>query len=299
MARPTTSAADRLPGASSREAASTWVTLEHVGRLDRAMRRLFPQWPRAEIEAAIGQRRVKINGRTVWMSSWEVVRGDRIDVSDPPADKAAGPTEFDPSWLVEDLGDLLVVDKPAGLRSEAVRAADPTANLLALARVAYGDDLVLAHRLDRDTSGLVLLTRPGAVRTALATAFSTHTVEKRYVAVVRAPNDLEDQGVIRTRLAKHPKRADHMVVVERGGDLAMTRYRVVDLRAKSARVDLWPETGRTHQLRVHCASMNAPIVGDVIYGAAEEPRLLLHATELNLPALGPLPPSSFISAPTF
>ncbi len=273
--------------------ATTWVSTEHAGRLDKAMRKLFPQWSRAAVDLAIGQRRVRINNRVVWMSSWEVVKGDRIDVDEPPVDKASGPTEFDPRWLISDEGDLLVVDKPAGLRSEPVRATDATSNLLTLAQDAYGEELVLAHRLDRDTSGLVLLTRPGAVRKAIAAAFSAHTIEKRYVAVVRAPNDLADEGTIRTRIAKDPKRADHMLVVEKGGDLATTKYAVVDRGAASDRVDLWPHTGRTHQLRVHCAYMAAPIIGDPIYssdsGPSLAPRLLLHATELTLPPLAEVP----------
>jgi RluA family pseudouridine synthase len=253
-------------------------------RLDRALRTGFPEWARADVDAAISTRRVQVNGRVVWMSSWKVEPGDRIVVQQPPTPKPVGPAEFDASWVVADEGAYVVLNKPEGLRSEATRANDTTPNLLSLLQAAVGDDLVLAHRLDRDTSGLIIATRPGPIRAQLDVMFSTHTIAKRYVAIVGAPNQFSKAGTIDSLVAPDPKRKDTMRVVERGGKRAITDYEVVADSGDTVRLNLWPRTGRTHQLRVHCASLGAPIVGDRIYGRAREgSRLMLHAESLTIP----------------
>ncbi len=256
-------------------------------RLDRALRSVDASWGRSLIGELISSRRVRVNSRIVWMASWQVERGDRLVVEGRvDAGLPVFPT-FDPAWLVSDDGDIVVVDKPSGLRSEAVRADDDTPNLLRLARPAFGNDLALAHRLDRDTSGLVMLTRPGSVRAELDGMFRTHTISKRYEAVVPESAALGDGGRLVHFLAEDPQRRDLVVVVLKGGRKAVTDY-VVSSRANGfARLELWPRTGRTHQLRVQCAHMNVPILGDRLYGeGASAARLLLHAASLDLPPLG-------------
>lgn len=224
------------------------------------------------------------------MSSWKVERGDRIEIHLPPDPKEAGPESFDARWVVADEGSYLVVDKPEGLRPEPTQRNDTTPNLLSMMKTAFGSEIVLAHRLDRDTSGLIIATRPGTIRAQLDEMFRTHTIEKRYEAIVTAPNDLSPSGTIDSLLAPDQDRRDKQCVVERGGKRAITEYEVFQGPAPAAattgqqRVRLWPRTGRTHQLRVHCASAGAPILGDRLYGEhASAPRLLLHATELQLP----------------
>jgi 23S rRNA-/tRNA-specific pseudouridylate synthase len=128
-------------------------------------------------------------------------------------------------------------------------------------------------------------------------AFKTHTVQKEYIAVVQAPNRLAEAGVIDVRLAVHPKRRDRMVVVERGGQRAVTRY-VVEKTAQDRQwVRLWPETGRTHQLRVHLAHLAAPILGDILYGDQQvaSDRLMLHAHQIILPACNDFPSRVFVA----
>ena len=243
---------------------------------------------------------MRVNSRVVWMASWQVERGDRIAVEGRVDARPEGPIAFDPAWFVADDGDIVVVDKPSGLRSEAVRATDASANLLTLARAALGDDLVLAHRLDRDTSGLVMMTRPGPVRAALDEMFSTHKIAKRYVALVRNTPLLLDAGRLTNFLAPDKTRRDAVVVVAKGGKKADTDYRVLTQTDLSARVELHPLTGRTHQLRVQCAHINAPILGDRLYGdAASADRLMLHAASLELPATSNRPARRFESPVPF
>lgn len=269
-------------------------------RLDRALRTGFPEWARADVDAAISTRRVQVNGRVVWMSSWKVEPGDRIVVQQPPLPKPVGPSAFDQAWIVADEGEYLVLNKPEGLRSEQTRANDATPNLLALLHAAIDDDLVLAHRLDRDTSGLLIATRPGPIRAQLDAMFSTHTITKKYVAVVGSPNRFEESGTIDSLISPDPKRKDTMRVVERGGKRAITDYEEVADLGDTIRVNLWPRTGRTHQLRVHCASLGGPIVGDRLYGRASAgSRLMLHAESLTIPRPGHDAPRTYFSPAPF
>lgn len=258
-------------------------------RLDRALRLSFPEWGRSAVDEVISTRRVRVNSKIVWMSSWKVVPGDLVTVHRPPSAKPTGATTFDAAWLVADEGEYLVLDKPAGLRSEATRSGDTTPNLLSLLRNVFGDDVVLAHRLDRDTSGLILATRPGPIRARLNELFSTHTIEKRYVALVHSPNDFSDKhGTIDCLLAPEANRKDRMRVVDHGGKRAITDYEVVGQTDDGIRVSLFPRTGRTHQLRVQCALLGGPILGDVIYGpdGGGYGRLHLHADALTVPIGG-------------
>jgi 23S rRNA pseudouridine1911/1915/1917 synthase len=253
-------------------------------RLDRVLRDHFPQWGRQAVQKLISGKAVTVNGRAVWLASWEIGNGDTIAVKEAPAAKPEGPARFEDAWLLAQENDLIVVNKPAGLLAESPRWRAAT-NLLDLATARFGP-LVLFHRLDRDTSGVILLTRPGPINQYLDQAFKQHAVRKEYVAVVRAPNRLAATGVIDARLAPDPQRRDKMVVVARGGQRAVTRYAVECSVGDKQFVRLWPETGRTHQLRVHLAHLGAPIVGDRLYGSppAADQRLMLHAYQISLPA---------------
>ncbi|MCX6044331.1 MAG: RluA family pseudouridine synthase [Chloroflexi bacterium] len=257
--------------------------LEKPTRLDRLLRDHFPQAGRQAVQQLITARKVKVNGQIVWLASWQVKQGDRIEIAETPTEKIAPPAQFDDRWIIAEEAALIAINKPAGLLSEPTRAT-ATSNLLDLARVRFGP-VILFHRLDRDTSGVVLLTRPGPINQYLDAAFKNHTIRKEYVAVVATPNQLMRAGVIDARLDTHPQRRDMMTIVARGGQRAVTRYAIVDEKAGQQFVRLWPETGRTHQLRIHLAHLGAPILGDRLYGPRprEDERLLLHACRIELP----------------
>lgn len=258
------------------------IALPQPTRLDRVLRQRFPNWGRQAVQRAIIAGKVQVNGRRVWLASWQVHNGDSITIADPPSAKPPAPAIFDAAWLIADDGEIIAVNKPAGLLSEPAKAPDAV-NLRDLARAHFTGDLTLFHRLDRDTSGVVLLTRPGPINKLLSAAFQTAAVHKEYLALVAAPNRLEDIGVIDVRLAPDPQRHDRMVVVSRGGQHAVTRYQVEARLADRFLVRLWPQTGRTHQLRVHLANVGAPILGDRLYGdAASASRLMLHAESISV-----------------
>ena len=266
---------------------SNRLTLERVAlpqptRLDRVLRQNFPNWGRQAVQRAIIAGKVQVNGRSVWLASWQVHNGDSITIADPPSAKPPASAIFDAAWLIADDGEIIAVNKPAGLLSEPAKAPNAV-NLRDLARAHFAGDLTLFHRLDRDTSGVVLLTRPGPINKLLSAAFQTAAMHKEYLALVTAPNRLEDAGVIDVRLAPDPRRHDRMVVVSRGGQHAVTRYQVEARLADRFLVRLWPQTGRTHQLRVHLANVGAPILGDRLYGdAASAQRLMLHAESISV-----------------
>ncbi|MCB0132069.1 MAG: RluA family pseudouridine synthase [Caldilineaceae bacterium] len=262
-------------------------------RLDRALRDAFPQWGRQAVQRLIAGRNVTVNGKQVWLASWQVKNGDRIEVFADPQTKSAPVARFDERWIVADEPHWLVVNKPAGLLSHRTRWAN-TPGLLELAH-ARGDELTLFHRLDRDTSGLVVLARTEAANRYLDQIFKARTVTKEYLAVVATPNQLAAQGEIRLPLAPDSKRRDKMQVVRTGGKWALTNYAVLGETDGRQLVRCWPISGRTHQLRVHLAALDAPIIGDRLYAQETRfsQRLMLHSWRLTLPAMAPWPQRLF------
>lgn len=181
---------------------------------------------------------------------------------------------------------LLVLDKPAGLLSVPGRGADKQDCLSARAQARWPDALVV-HRLDMATSGLILMARSLDVQRALSEAFASRQVWKRYEAIVEGPLDAEHwQTIDLPLMADWPNRP--LQKVDPAGKPSMTRWRTLQpLPDRHAtHVLLAPETGRSHQLRVHMAALGHPILGDALYGdarvAGAAPRLLLHATVLQL-----------------
>lgn len=257
-------------------------------RLDKVLKERYPEWGRRAIKQVLNGRQVRVNGRVVWLGSWRVSDGDLIEVENPPEDKPQGPEKFDDGWVIaEEAGEIsfsvIAVNKPAGLRSQATRAGGKD-NLLDLALARFGE-VHLFHRLDRDTSGVCLLTRPGPVNAYLDAAFKGGRIEKVYLAVVEAGEPIQTKGVIRARLAPDPGRRDKMRVAEKGGQRAETHYEVLGEREGYRVLRLRPVTGRTHQLRVHLAYLGAPVLGDRLYGRGEPTagRLRLHAYTIGLP----------------
>jgi RluA family pseudouridine synthase len=255
-------------------------------RLDRAIRQLAPTVGRARVGRLISVGAVRVRGRVVRLSSWQVHTNDRIEIAMSATEPIRDEWTWNAAWIIEfdEARDLLVLDKPSGLRSEPTRAGDH-ANALTLAASAGFEGMHLVHRLDRDTSGVVVLAGPVADRRELDRVFQERLVDKTYIAVVDGDaGALSDEGELRHRLDRDPARRDQMIVVSKGGDGALTRYRVLSRSADQTVVELHPLTGRTHQLRVQLGAVGSPILGDRLYGSdSSAPRLMLHALSLVLP----------------
>jgi 23S rRNA pseudouridine1911/1915/1917 synthase len=226
------------------------------------------------------------------------VNGRPLDGDEPPRAVAAGSrvvvyaferepeaVPFEPARVLHDGDGIVAVDKPPWLPMQRTRAS-ARFSLEATLRERLGDpSLVAAHRLDRQTSGVALFAR-GAAGAWASRAFAARRVAKRYLAVAAPPPErdaFEVSGWLgraadpaRFRFALHPgERPD--------ARWSMTRFRVVERGDVRALVEALPETGRTHQIRVHLAAAGAPIVGDALYGGAPGAgRVLLHAASLSL-----------------
>ena len=264
-------------------------------RLDRFLRDQFPDAGRRSIQSLISGGRVEVNGREARLSSWLIRNGDQVELPAAPRAKPRPYAAFDDRWLIADDGGIIVVNKPAGLLAEPTRYTGAV-SLLALAEARFGQ-VTLFHRLDRDTSGVILLTRSPEANRYLDHVFQMRTVEKEYVAMVSAPNRLEASGVISAAIGHDPTRRDMMAVAERGGKPAVTRYQVIAQTDAAQWVQLWPQTGRTHQLRVHLAHLGAAILGDRLYGSEGKIsiRLMLHALRITLPAAETFPARGWIA----
>jgi len=279
------------------------VTAEEAGlRLDRWFKRHFPDLGHARLERLLRTGQVRIDGKRAKAGA-RVAAGESVripplgEAPEPRARPRAGVSAED-RQLVQTLvlyrdDDVLVLDKPPGL---AVQGGTGTARhldaMLDALRFGAAERPRLVHRLDRDTSGVLLLARNAPVARKLAEAFRRKTTRKLYWALTAGvPKPF--QGRIDLPIAKLPGRSgERMAPDEEEGKRAITYYRVLDhLGRKAAWVALWPLTGRTHQLRVHMAALGTPILCDGKYGGkaaflsgqAISRKLHLHARALTLP----------------
>jgi RluA family pseudouridine synthase len=193
-------------------------------------------------------------------------------------------------------GLMLVIDKPAGIAVHAGPRGGPSLeDDFAALRFGLPRPPALAHRLDRDTSGCLVLGRhPKALR-RLGALFAAGAVEKMYWAVV-AGIPAEPAGTIDAPLKKETRRAGWRMEIDPAGQRAVTDYRVVGAVGSRSWLELRPHTGRTHQIRVHCASLGCPVVGDPAYGGPAGEPLQLHARAIAIP-LYPARPPIQVAAP--
>ena len=266
-------------------------------RVDRAVT-LLTGWSRADVGTLIGEGSVLVNGQAV-MKSRRLAAGDVIDVLAEPT--VPGPPQAEPIPLVviyED-DELIVVDKPAGLVVHP-GAGHPDGTLVnaLLARypeiAAVGDPMRpgLVHRLDRDTSGLLVVARTPATYDALVALLTARAVERKYEALVWGVPQSR-RGMVDAPIGRSVRAPTRMAIRE-GGREARTSYAVVRSFADPAvsLLECALETGRTHQIRVHLAAIDHPIVGDVAYGGGRAgvaiTRPFLHAGSLAFvhPATG-------------
>ena len=178
--------------------------------------------------------------------------------------------------------DILVVDKGAGLLFVPGRQPHKADSLISRIKMTHGDAVGVAHRLDRDTSGVCVLAKTKAALRALSIQFQDRQVNKTYVGAVAGVPD--DAGVIDGAIGKilTPEGYNRIALLSEaeGGRAATTAYRVLDTAGDSSLLELEPKTGRAHQLRVHLASIGHPLLGDALHGGAAHERLCLHSARL-------------------
>jgi 23S rRNA pseudouridine1911/1915/1917 synthase len=236
---------------------------------------------------------VFLEGRRCKQASRPVRRGERVEVHLEEGGRApAAAAPLDRSRLLYADEHLAAVDKPAGVPAQPTLASD-RGHLPELAARLLGGDVLPVHRLDRETSGVVVLARTRAAAAALSAAFREGSPVKTYLALcARAPVPAE--GRIDAPLGPDPRRPGRRTV-DPGGEPAATAWRTLRRGpGGEALVEVRPETGRTHQIRVHLAHLGAPLLGDARYGGPRRvleisiPRVMLHAARLEIrhPATG-------------
>ncbi len=268
---------------------TTTVPRELAGlRLDQALARLFPQHSRTRLQAWLRDGHIALDGRPA-AARHPVTGGEAVSLAPPPLPGATpAQAEHIPLKIVYEDDDLIVLDKPAGLVVHP--GAGVHAGTLLNALLAHAPSLAgvpragIVHRLDRDTSGLLVVAKTLEAQTSLARQLAARTMQRVYLAVVHgAPSA---GGLIDLPIGRDARARTRMAVTRRGRE-ARTRYRVVERLTRAALLECRLETGRTHQIRVHLQHLGHPLVGDPVYrrGAAARvvfERQALHARELSL-----------------
>ena len=257
-------------------------------RLDQALARMFPQYSRNRLQAWLRSGHVRLEGARAEPRRL-VTGGERVDVAPPPAPHAAAPLAQKMALkVVYEDRDLIVIDKPAGLVVHP-GAGVPDRTLMN-ALLAHAPELAqvpragIVHRLDKDTSGLLVVAKNVSAQAALAEQLAARTVRRVYLALVHG--DPRAQGTIDAPVGRDSRARTRMTVTRRGKD-AITRYRVLERFGHAALVECRLETGRTHQIRVHLQFIRHPLVGDPVYRRGTRhglalSRQALHAAELEL-----------------
>ncbi len=256
-------------------------------RLDAFVAASCPELSRTHARKLIDEGLIKVNGKAA-KASHKLNVGDTVDITVPPEPPPALSPEDIPLDIVYENDDLLVIDKPAGL---AVHPAPGhpghtlvNAVLAYLPGLADGDDTLrpgIVHRLDKDTSGLIIVAKNRVAQADLSAQFKSRSVNKSYLVLVKGKLTPEN-GVIEAAIGRDPKNRQRMAVVSRGRE-ARTAYRVVKYIGGYTLLEIHPETGRTHQIRVHLAAIGFPVVGDSTYGVKNPhlSRQFLHASKLG------------------
>jgi 23S rRNA pseudouridine1911/1915/1917 synthase len=247
-----------------------------------------PSLSRSRIARLAGEGRVRVDGRPR-KPAFRLRSGQAVEVAVPPPAPSGVLPEPIPLDIVLEDEDLLVVNKPAGLTVHP--APGHPSGTLVNALISAVRDLAgiggtlrpgIVHRLDKDTSGLLVVAKTDAAHRALAEEFKAHTAERTYLAVVRG-RVRRTSGTIAAPLGRHPVRRTRIAVVPRGRS-AVTHYTVLERFRDATLVACRLETGRTHQIRVHLAHAGHPLIGDPVYGRARAPeiaRQALHAARLE------------------
>ncbi len=267
-------------------------TLEFAGysrRLDIFATDELPQFSRAIVQKMIKDGKITVNGKKV-KPSWPLQTGERVEI-EMPAAQAQKMALAD--LLIAEGKDYFVINKPAGMlvhpqspvwetHPEAVFATEETLVSLILACPPKGFDPAVAraglvHRLDRETSGVMLLAKNASFQTAMTELFANREVHKTYhsIACGEIP---DDEGTIDVPIGRV---AGGKIKASDVGREAVTDYKVLQRQNGFTYVELYPRTGRTNQLRVHLSWLGYPVLGDWLYKGATADRLMLHARKLD------------------
>ena len=268
-------------------------------RLDQALAELFPDYSRSRIKEWILDDRVQVNGKVINKAKEKVLGGEQISIDALIEEDTRWEPQDIPLDVVYEDEDILVINKPRGLVVHP-GAGNPDGTILNALLYRYPEiaDVPRAgivHRLDKDTTGLMVVAKTVPAQTHLVDALQRREITREYEAV--AVGRMTAGGMVEEPISRHPTKRTHMAVHPMGKP-AVTHYRIMEHFRAHTRLRLRLETGRTHQIRVHMAHINHPLIGDQLYGGRSRPlkgateeffevmrkfdRQALHATMLRL-----------------
>ena len=280
---------------------------EKADRLDKFLVTCLPEFSRARLQGLIDEGFVTINNVRAKKSGQSIDPGAEIEVRIPPPVPSGLVGEDIPLDIIFENDDLLIVNKPAGMVVHP--AAGHDSGTLVHAVLGYDPDLEgiggeerpgLVHRLDKETSGLIVLAKNERAHRWLQDQFRLRTVEKTYLALVDGMPPTPT-GRVEASIGRDPSHRKKMAIVTAGkGREAVSEYKTLEAFKNHTLLEFHPHTGRTHQIRLHCQFLGCPIVGDSIYGrknpTVDLDRHFLHAYRLKIILPGEKEPRVFTAA---
>jgi len=272
----------------------------HEGtRIDSVLSLLLEDSSRSYISKLIEQGGLKVNGRTETSKKYKAKEGDRVELDIPEPEKLEVEPEDIPIDIVYEDDDVMVVNKPRGMVVHPA-AGNYTGTLVNAILYHAGDRLSsingvirpgIVHRIDKDTSGLLMIAKNNKAHESLSSQLKEHSITRKYVALVY-DNIIKDNLTIDAPIGRDPKNRLKKKVNGEAPRNAVTHVKVLERYGKYTLCEMQLETGRTHQIRVHLSYIKHPLVGDPLYGPARQPSFLggqmLHAMVLGFvhPATG-------------
>jgi len=258
-------------------------------RLDQLLARRLPQYSRSRLQQLIRSGFVRLNDAST--RPRQIVRaGDKIDVREPPVEQIEIQPQRIPLDILFEDDDLIVINKPAGLtvhpgagQREQTLVNALLSHCTTLSGIGGKERPGIVHRLDRETSGCLVVAKNDLAHRELSRQFADRNVEKIYLALV-AGKLRKPAGVIEERIGRHPVHRQRMSVTTKRGRTAKTEYRVLRSTGDASLIECRLHSGRTHQVRVHFHHLGHAVLGDKVYAprvAKNFPRQMLHAWKLG------------------
>ncbi|WP_333491559.1 RluA family pseudouridine synthase [Eubacterium ramulus] len=242
-------------------------------RLDKFLTEIYPDQTRSFLQKLVKSGEIKVNGKPVIKAGFVVEGGDQISASIPTPQAVEIEAENIPLDILYEDADVLIVNKPKGMVVHP-SAGHYSGTLVNAIMYHCADSLSgingeirpgIVHRIDMDTTGALIICKNDAAHVDIAEQIKEHTVTRRYRGIVCGVVK-EDEGTIEGAIGRHPTQRKKMAINEKNGKPAITHYKVLQRFAKYTYMEFRLETGRTHQIRVHMASIGHPLLGDELYG---------------------------------